>query len=276
MHQRTANRRRPIGVFDSGVGGLTVYRDLREVMPREDFIYLGDTARVPYGTKSQEKVTEYSLQIASRLIEENIKMLVVACNTATALALSKLREVLPDLPCFGVIDPGADAAVRTSSTGNIVVLATEATVRSGAYKDSILKRRSDARVESLACNLLVVMAEEGWCDGAEADAVVARYLRQLDAVSFDTLVLGCTHFPLLARVIRSQLHSRISIVDSAATTALAVHDFLLANELSTDSKTAGRDKFLVTDAPDRFRRLAARFLPDTDVSEVEVVELKNH
>ena len=263
----------PIGIFDSGVGGLTVYRALRKILPHEDFIYLGDTARLPYGTKSQATVTRYAHQIALRLLQENIKLLVVACNTATALALPSLQALLPDLPCLGVVEPGALAAAQASKTGQIVVLATEGAVRSCAYDDAIHRYRPEANVRGVACNLLVGLAEEGWCEGAEVEAVLVRYFRPLEGLSFDTMVLGCTHFPLLAPAIRRLIPADVALVDSAATTALAVRDFLEAKGLANSGADLGRDLFLVTDAPERFQRLAVRFLPETDVLGVETVNL---
>ena len=265
--------RLPIGIFDSGVGGLTVLKAVRERLGAESLIYLGDTARVPYGTKSKETVTHYAHQIAAHLLQEKIKLLVVACNTATALALSSLQTSFPDLPCLGVVEPGAQAAAKTSRTGQIVVLSTEGTKRSGAYHAAIKKHRPEAEVHSLGCNLLVGMVEEGWCEGPEAEAVVNRYIRQLQGIPFDTLVLGCTHFPLLAPTIHKGLPPDVTIVDSATTTALAVCDFLKSKNLLNTTAPQGRNQFFVTDAPDRFQRLAAGFLPDTDVGTVELVNL---
>jgi glutamate racemase len=265
---------RPIGVFDSGVGGLTVLDALRKALPVENFIYLGDTARLPYGTKSPETVARYGLQVAARLRSEGIKLLVVACNTASALALPALRAAWPDLPVMGVIEPGAAAAVAASRSGRIAVMATEGTVRSKAYGDAIRKLRPDADVQGLACNLLVGVAEEGWSEGPEAEIIVARYLGKLAPDSFDTLVLGCTHFPLLKQTIRKFLPPSIEIVDSAVTTAKVVASFLAANGLQNAGEASGSTRLLVTDAPDRFRALAARFLPaDADFAAVETIDL---
>lgn len=266
------NDNRPIGVFDSGLGGLTVYKALKEVLPDESFIYLGDTARLPYGTKSAETVTQYALQAARRLVEEDIKLLVVACNTASAQALPGLKKALPELPCFGVIEPGARAAAEASSTGQIAVLATEGTVRSEAYPKHIRQYNPHARVHSLACNLLVALVEEGWHEGPEAEAIVGRYFRMLKDVSFDTLVLGCTHFPLVKETIRKFLPGETKLVDSATTVAKAVREYLNGSGKFKKSPRKEEDRFLVTDAPERFRRLAKRFLPGANISAVEQVD----
>ncbi len=249
----------PIGVFDSGVGGLTVYRALREALPHEDFIYLGDTARLPYGTKSKETVERYTVSAAQLLREKEIKFLVVACNTASAHALEALQRDVPDLPYCGVIAAGAEAAVKATKNGRIAVLATEGTVRSGIYTDMIYGLRPDAEVQMLACNLLVALAEEGWCEGEEAEAVIGRYLKRL-TVDYDTLVLGCTHFPLLAPVMRKLCAPHVRIVDSASVTARAVMDLLTARGVTNPQEQAGRDSFLVTDLPERFARLGKNFL----------------
>ena len=193
----------PIGVFDSGMGGLTVLAALRSRMPGEDFLYLGDTARLPYGTKSGDTVARYALQAAEALVARGIKALVVACNTASSVALPALRARFPGLPVIGVVDPGAEAAVRATRTGHIAVIATEGTVRGGAYQVAIERLMPGAQVRSAACQVFVALAEEGWTEGPVADAAAESYLRPLlawsagEAASADVLVLGCTHFPRL-------------------------------------------------------------------------------
>jgi glutamate racemase len=230
----------PIGVFDSGVGGLTVLKALRDALPRENFIYLGDTARLPYGTKGAGTVTQYALQAAQLLMGYDVKILVVACNTATALALPSLQNLLPQLPCLGVIEPSARKAAELSATGRIAVLSTEGTARSGAYAAAIGRYRADAEVRQLGCNLLVALAEEGWCDGVEAESVIARYLHELGD-DFDTLVLGCTHFPALAPTLRKLIRPEVPIVDSATATAEVVRCYLMEHALFND----GERKFQV-------------------------------
>jgi len=249
----------PIGVFDSGVGGLTVLRALISALPAEDFVYLGDTARLPYGTKSAETVARYSVRAAEALVSRDIKALVVACNTASATALPALRERFPDLPVIGVIEPGAQAACEASASGRIAVLATEGTVKGGAYQRAILALRPDAHVTQVAAQVFVALAEEGWSEGEAVDAVTERYLAHLDA-RVDTVVLGCTHFPLLAGAIARQLGPARRVVDSAATTARATASELSVRDLATRATRAGNVRLLATDSPERFARVGARFL----------------
>ena len=260
---------KPIGVFDSGVGGLTVYRALREALPHENVIYLGDTARLPYGTKSKETVEHYTLSAALLLREHGIKFLVVACNTASAYALEALQHEMPDLSYCGVIASGAEAAVKTTQNGRIAVLATEGTVRSGIYADIIYSLKRDADVQMLACNLLVALAEEGWSEGTEAETVIARYLSALKP-DYDTLVLGCTHFPLLVPTLRKLCSPKVRIVDSAQVTAQAVSGLLTARDMLNPRTEKGISKFLVTDLPERFIRLSAQFLGNTVADRVEM------
>jgi glutamate racemase len=264
----------PIGVFDSGVGGLTVLRALRLTMPAENFIYLGDTARLPYGTKSAETVVRYSLQCAAALLQRRVRCLVVACNTASASALDALRLHHPLLPVIGVIEPGAKAAVAASVSQHIAVIATEGTIGGGAYQTAIHRLNPSARITSRACSLFVSMAEEGWTEGPIAEAVAHRYLDPIfqrdDAP--DTLVLGCTHFPALAAAIRAVLPRHVSIVDSAATTAAAVlHQFRAASEAPGAHGTV---TWLATDGAERFARVGSSFLGETLRADcVEIIDL---
>jgi glutamate racemase len=263
----------PIGVFDSGVGGLTVLRALIADLPQEDFLYLGDTARLPYGTKSPETVARYSVRAAEALVARGIKALVVACNTASATALPALRERFPTLPVIGVIEPGARAACEASASGRIAVLATEGTVKGGAYCAAIEALRPDAHVTQIACQIFVALAEEGWSEGEAVDAVSERYLAHLDA-RVDTVVLGCTHFPLLAGAIARQLGSARRVVDSAATTARATTATLSARHLLAPATRAGTLRLMATDSPERFARVGARFLGSSiDTKAVEAIDL---
>ncbi len=273
----------PIGVFDSGVGGLTVLRALRSAMPAENFIYLGDTARLPYGTKSAETVVRYSLQCAAALLQRRVRCLVVACNTASASALDALRLHHPGLPVIGVIEPGAQAAVAASASQHIAVIGTEGTIAGGAYRTAIHRLNPAARVTSRACSLFVSMAEEGWTLGPIAEAVARRYLDPIfqpdDAP--DTLVLGCTHFPALAAAIRAVLPRHVNIVDSAATTAAAVRYQLHgapapAGETGASSVSAGPGAvtWLATDGAARFARVGSAFLGETlRAATIEIVDL---
>jgi len=264
---------RPVGVFDSGVGGLTVLRALIGELPREDFLYLGDTARLPYGTKSAATVARYSVRAAEALVAHGIKALVVACNTASATALPALRERFPDLCVVGVIEPGARAACEASHSGRIAVLATEGTVQGGAYPRAIQALRPDARVTQVACQVFVALAEEGWSEGEAVDAVTERYLAHLDS-RVDTVVLGCTHFPLLAGSIGRQLGERRRVVDSAATTARATAAMLTDRQLATARTMPGALRLMATDSPERFARVGARFLGSSiAVRQVEAIDL---
>jgi len=269
-------RRLPIGVFDSGVGGLTVLKAMRAALPREDFVYLGDTARLPYGTKSPASIGRYAGQATAQLQRQGIKLLVVACNTASAVALESLRRQMHPLPVIGVVEPGATAAVRTRAGGSHLVLATEATVRLGAYRNAILGLDPDAVVRELACELLVSLAEEGWHRGDIAEAIIRRYLAPLRDTDFvpDTIILGCTHFPLLRPAIANVAAAGTSIVDSASTTAIVAAGKLAADELLNEQGSAGRLRLLATDGTSRFARVGGLFL-DEDLApdDIELVDL---
>lgn len=255
---------RPIGVFDSGVGGLTVLRALRERLPGESLLYLGDTARVPYGTKSAESVRRYALQATQHLVARGTKALVIACNTASAVALEAVAQAHPALPVLGVVEPGARAAVELAQGGEIAVLATEGTVARRAYGDAIRRLSPAARVAEIACSLFVALAEEGWTDDAIVEAVARRYLARFlgpgAARAPDCVVLGCTHFPLVAEPMRRLLPTRTRWIDSASTTADALRKELEARGLLRLRARATAPRFLVTDDPDRFTRVGAQFL----------------
>jgi glutamate racemase len=266
----------PIGVFDSGVGGLTVLRALCKALPAQDFIYLGDTARLPYGTKSAETVARYSLQCAGALLERGIGSLVVACNTASASALVALREHHPDLPVIGVIEPGAEAAVAASASQHIAVIGTEGTIRGGAYQTAIHRRSREARVTTCACSMFVALAEEGWTEGPVAQSVAHRYLDPIfhRADTPDCLVLGCTHFPLLIDAIRSAVPAGVSVVDSAATTALALSRELEARGAKAAGADRGRLTWLATDDAQRFARVGSRFFGEAlRADAIEIIDL---
>jgi glutamate racemase len=269
-------KKRPIGVFDSGVGGLTVLKALREALPHEDLVYLGDTARLPYGTKSPASISRYACQATVHLQEQGIKLLVVACNTASAVALEALRRQMHPLPVIGVVEPGAMAAVATGVGGAHLVLATEATVRLGAYSEAIKAQDASADVRELACELLVSLAEEGWTDGPIATGIVARYLQPLVEASYqpDCVILGCTHFPLLREAIAGAVAGGTSIVDSASTTAEFARQVLADAGLANTSSAAGALRLLATDGATRFSRVGGRFLGERlATSDIEIVDL---
>ena len=266
----------PIGVFDSGVGGLTVLKALRNALPHENLIYLGDTARLPYGTKSPTSISRYACQATAQLQRHGIKLLVVACNTASAVALDSLREQMGSLPVIGVVEPGAAAAVAAKPGGRHLVLATEATVRLGAYRRAILESDAHAQVDELACELLVSLAEEGWNNGDIAESIVNRYLEQLDSASRnpDSVILGCTHFPLLRETFASVFDSAVAIVDSASTTAAAACELLETLHIDNQQEVSGGLKLLATDGATRFARVGGQFLgEDLTIDDVTLVDL---
>ena len=267
----------PIGVFDSGVGGLTVLKALEAALPNERFVYLGDTARLPYGTKSAVTVQRYAVQAARALVDRGVKALVIACNTASAVALDALRDAYAPLPVFGVVEPGADAAVRASKRGRIAVIATESTVTGGAYQRAILARRPDARVLARPCPLLVTLAEEGWTSGDVPERVVDAYLGAWlhEDADPDCLLLGCTHFPILAPLIERAGGAGVTLVDSAATTAAAVSSALVSKGLAMEGRPSGaRRRLIATDGRERFARVGRHFLGETlNADAVELVDL---
>lgn len=266
----------PVGVFDSGVGGLTVLRAVTRALPAESFRYLGDTARLPYGTKSADTVVRYATRAAGQLVDRGIKALVVACNTASAAALPALRAQFPQLPVVGVVEPGAEVACARTSSGRIAVIATESTVAGGAYQRAIAARRPDAVVTAQACQVFVALAEEGWTSGDVVQAATHRYLDALftsRASAPDTLVLGCTHFPVLAPVIRDVVGSAVSIVDSSDAVAAALVRLLDAQGLRSPGRT-GELELLATDGVERFARVGATFLGrPIDARDVQLVDL---
>ena len=264
-----------IGIFDSGMGGLTVMRALKKELPRENFLYLGDTARLPYGTKSADTVTRYAIQAARALIARNIKMLVVACNTASGVALATLATAFEPLPVEGVIGPGAEAAVAAAPEGPIAVIATEGTVKGGAYVRAIQALSPRMPVVQQAAPLLVPLAEEGLVEGEIARLAVERYLAPLLATMPRprALVLGCTHFPALKNVIAEVAGKDVVLVDSAETTAKSVARRLEALHL-LNAGEGGRSEFFATDAPDRFAKVGEIFLGEPiDPGHIEVIDL---
>jgi glutamate racemase len=270
----------PIGVFDSGVGGLTVLKALLAQLPREHFVYLGDTARLPYGTKSPETVARYSLQAAEALTGYGVKCLVIACNTASSVGLPAINERIENVPVIGVIEPGAEAACAASRSGHIAVIATEGTVRGGAYQQAILRLRPDARVHAEPASLFVALAEEGLHEGRIANDIATHYLGPIFSPTAvgklipDTLVLGCTHFPMLERAIRQAVGPGVQIVDSAATTAASVEIQLCRAGLERLDGAEPVVRLLATDGRERFARVGSRFLERPIVpEEVELVDL---
>jgi glutamate racemase len=265
----------PIGVFDSGVGGLTVLKALQAQLPAERFVYLGDTARLPYGTKSFHTVQRYAVQAAGHLVRRGVKALVVACNTASAVALGALRDAYQPLPVLGVLEPGAAAAGSASRSGRIGVLATESTVRGGAYQHTLLNLRSDARVFARACPMLVTLAEDGWVDGDVPEAIASSYLGAFlhGHEAIDTLLLGCTHFPILRDLLGRVAGAGVTLVDSAETTAQLVATVIERTPGRALDPHAAR-VLLATDDCHRFARVGRYFLGEAlAVEDVELVDL---
>jgi glutamate racemase len=277
------DRNLPIGIFDSGVGGLTVYRALHERLPNERFVYLGDTARVPYGTKSLATVERYAVENSRFLQAHGIKLLVVACNTASALALPAIRRAVK-VPVMGVIEPGSRAAVEVAGSARIGVIATEATVQSHAYAQAIAAMGSDVEVIERACPLFVSLAEEGWANSDVARAVAQDYLSEFQKTPVGALVLGCTHYPILRDVISETVGANVNLIDSGAATARDVETLLENSNLTHDEPLGlyqerrlcdDLDHFYVTDAAERFAKVAERFLGSAP-SILEAVEIWGH
>ena len=261
----------PLGVFDSGIGGLTVARALFERLPQESVIYFGDTARVPYGPKSPETVRRYSREILAYLLRREVKAVVVACNTSTAHALDHLRAHAP-VPVVGVIDPGARAAVAATASGRIGVIGTAGTIASGAYERAIKALRPDATVVSQACPLFVPLVEEGWFDHSATALVAREYLQPLERAEVDVLVLGCTHYPLLKSLLAQVLGPRVRLIDSAEETANAVRRELETAGMLAPAGGRPTHQFVVSDDEPHFRRIGARFVGEK-LQDVAVVPL---
>ncbi|HTP81157.1 MAG TPA: glutamate racemase, partial [Bacteroidota bacterium] len=253
------NDERPIGVFDSGIGGLTVVRALMEKLPHENIVYFGDTARVPYGPKSAQVVREYALEDTDVLLAHDVKLVVIACNTVSSVAIDVVQK-RARVPVVGVIIPGAEAAVRTSKTRRIGVIGTVGTVASQAYANAIRRADPSSRIFSRPCPLFVPLAEEGWLDHEATRLIAKEYLFPLTLEKIDTLVLGCTHYPLLSKVIGDVLHNSVSLIDSGRETADVVRDVLTQQGILNDSTMKPNVQFFVSDIPHRFTEVGERFL----------------
>jgi glutamate racemase len=262
------NKDSAIGVFDSGIGGLTVLHQIIETLPRENTVYLGDTARAPYGTKSVETVLRYSFENSQFLVDKDVKIVVVACNTSTAIALDRLQDTLT-IPVVGVIEPGVRRAVKSTKNKRVGVIGTEATIQSGAYTRALKAADAKLEVYSRACPLFVPLVEEGWTDNAVVEMTVQAYLGSLKQSGIDTLILGCTHYPLLKKAIRKFMGGTVRLVDSAEETANEV-DQVLQQAALVRKVGKGGHSFFVTDAPDRFIKVGRRFLGEKVESAVRI------
>jgi glutamate racemase len=263
--------KRPIGIFDSGVGGLTVFHEVMRHLPGEDLIYFGDTARVPYGIKSAETVTRYSLEITDFLMKQDIKLVIVACNTASSVAIPAL-ESLFTIPVLGVLVPGVRAALKQTRTRRVGIIGTEATIASGAYVDTIHRLEKGVEVYAKACPLFVPMAEEGWGEHPLTVQVAREYLHDMSKTGIDSLVLGCTHYPILKKAIQEVMGAGVTLIDSALETAWEAQRLLAAKGLLRPENPEPIRKFFVTDARDSFRKIGERFLPHA-VTNIERVTL---
>lgn len=262
------NKDSPIGVFDSGIGGLTVLHQILQSLPHENTVYLGDTARSPYGTKSVETVLRYSFENSRFLVEKGVKVVVVACNTSTAVALGSLKDKL-SIPVIGVIEPGVRRAIQSTKTKRVGIIGTEATIQSGAYTRALKAVDPAIEVYSRSCPLFVPLVEEGWTDNEVVDMTVNAYLGSLKQSGIDTLILGCTHYPLLKKAIRKFMGSGVRLVDSAEETAKEVES-ILKKEAIAKKTGKGIHSFFVTDAPDRFIKVGRRFLGEKVESAVRI------
>lgn len=249
----------PIGVFDSGLGGLTVFKALARRMPSESLVYFGDTAHVPYGSKSPEAIARYSTAVARFLAGRGIKLLVVACNTSSAWALPAIRKAVK-VPVIGVIEPGARAALAATRGGRVGVIGTEATVKSGAYPKAIRSLSAKTRTVSQACPLFVPLVEEGWWDGTIVDEVARKYTAPLRKAGVDSVILGCTHYPYLKKVLAKAMGPRVKLIDSAEETARETERVLTELRLRVPNGRLGNRIFYASDAPERFARLGKRML----------------
>ncbi len=271
------NSNHSIGVFDSGIGGLTVVKRIESFLPNEKMIYFGDTARVPYGTKSNATVVEYSIQDANFLISKDVKIIVVACNTASSVALSAIEDRF-NLPVIGMIEPGSELALNETRNGKIGVIGTNATINNKAYSKQLKKQDKQIKVFEKACPLFVPLAEEGWTDHEVSFLVAEEYLNEFKEIGIDTLVLGCTHYPLLADVIHKVLGNNVSLIDSGTAASIQVKKYLEKNDLSNIMKNKKvQHEFYVSDLPDKFRVIAERFMgrPIKKINKVDLEEIIN-
>ena len=259
--------KRPIGVFDSGVGGLTVLRDIMEMMPYEDVIYFGDTARIPYGSKSEQTVKKFAYQCAKFLYDKGVKTIVIACNTASAVAIDYLKDRF-DIPVIGVIEPGARGAVEATKNGRIGVIGTYATIGSSAYQNKIMEKMPEAEIVGIPCPLFVPIVEEGWEYSEVARLTARQYLAELMEHDVDSLVLGCTHYPILRHTIGQVLGERVRLVNPAFETAKELKETLRENNITKNDFVKAVYRYYVSDAPEKFRRIGGNFLK----KEIELLE----
>jgi len=261
----------PVGIFDSGIGGLTVVKEIKKLLPQENIIYLGDTARVPYGTKSSKTVISYSQSNSQFLLSRGIKLIVIACNTASAVAVQSLRWDL-EIPVIGVLEPGARKAAESTRNNRVGVIGTPSTIKSNAYKKAIENIKPEIKVYSKSCSLFVPLAEEGWTEGPIAEEIAGKYLNSLSEYNIDTLILGCTHYPLLKTTIGKIVGKDVNLIDSAEETALEVERTLVELKLLRKEDTLPQKQFYLTDTSETFISIAGNFLGEK-IRKIEQVDI---
>ena len=265
------NKTAPIGVFDSGIGGLTVVKKMLSMLPNEKIIYFGDTARVPYGSKSNSTIIEYANQDAKFLYNKNVKLIIVACNTASSVALDNLREQF-DIPIIGMIEPGSKYALSKTKNNKIGVIGTHSTINNEAYSRKLKQLNGNVEVFEKACPLFVPLAEEGWTDHRATELIAEEYLEELIKREIDTLVLGCTHYPVLTEIIQKIMGPKVTLVDSGTAAALEVEIYLSGIGLRNDSNQIGKHQYYVSDLPNKFKTIAERFL-GTELDHIEKIDI---
>ena len=267
------NKLAPIGIFDSGIGGLTVAKRIMSILANENIIYFGDTARVPYGSKSNATVIEYAIQDTHFLIKKNVKLIIVACNTVSSVALNRLREIF-EIPIIGMIDPGAKLALENTKNGKIGVIGTNATINNKAYSEKLKQLNSKIQVFEKACPLFVPIAEEGWLNHPATKLIAKEYLQDFIDNWVDTLVLGCTHYPLLADTIQEIVGEKVTLIDSGFAASLQVENHLKGRGIRNDSVQLGQKEFYVSDLPDKFKSVAERFL-GSELTHIEKIDVES-
>lgn len=266
-------KEKPVGVFDSGIGGLTVVKRLTSVLPNENIIYFGDTARVPYGTKSNATVIEYSLQAAEFLIKKGVKAIVVACNTASSVAIEELKKKYT-VPIIGMIEPGAKFAVKVTNNKKIGVIGTRATINNKAYSNNIKLINNDIQVFEKACPLFVPLAEEGFLNHQATQIIAKEYLQELIEKEIDTLILGCTHYPILSEIIQNVVGESVTLVDSGVASAEVIRNEINRIGFETNSRTIGRISFYVSDIPLKFKEVAEIFL-GKEINDIQKIDIED-
>ncbi len=266
------NKTAPIGIFDSGIGGLTVAKRIISMLPNENIVYFGDTARVPYGSKSNSTVIEYAIQDAQFLINKNVKLIIVACNTASSVALDSLKRKY-NIPIIGMIEPGASLAVKKSKNKRVGVIGTNSTINNKAYSEQIKTLDAEISIIEKACPLFVPIAEEGWLNHEATRLIAIEYLQEFIDAEIDTLILGCTHYPLLAETIQNIMGEKVTLIDSGYAASLQVENYLEGRGVRNDSHQVGTNQFYVSDLPNKFKTIAERFL-GSKVNHIEKIDVE--